>query len=219
MINFLTGLALVGAAVSAIACAIAKLIIENEKSHSKSSIHTDVFAFFAGVAVQYAGARHGGTNDPPRGGNVELKIENGKLRNFPSLTETEQIHNSPFSIIHSQFSMDDVIRGFLLESVTTNGSYSYAMPANGIRYDSWWNHGAYEDVFRLDLGDMRFPLKDELLDLFWIYSWGMAGAHLGNASNRLVATGVPMSAVPCLSQFWNVDATNGAKLLTWENFF
>lgn len=43
-----------------------------------------VFAFFAGVAVQYAGAKHGGTNAPPNGasplnGNVELKMENVEL--------------------------------------------------------------------------------------------------------------------------------------------
>ena len=93
------------------------------------------------------------------------------------------------------------------------------MPANGIRYDRWWNHGAYENVFKLGLGGMAFPFGDELLDSLWAYSWGMAGAHLGDASNKLVATGVPMSAAPGISRFWNVDATNGAKLLTWENFF
>ena len=117
-----TGALVVGAAVSAIACAVAKWKMENVKCrikesssldrkgsihnspfyilHFKFSIHTAVFVFFVGVAVQYAGAKHGGTNDPPRGGNVELKIENGKLRNFPSLTETEQIHNSTFSIFN-----------------------------------------------------------------------------------------------------------------------
>jgi len=115
--------------------------------------------------------------------------------------------------------MNDVSCGFLLESVITNVSHSYAMPTNGVRYGKWWKRGAFEDVFRLDLGGMRFPLKDELLDSLWIYSWGMAGAHLVAMSNRLVATGVPMSAVPGLSQFWSADAAEGAKLLTWENFF
>ena len=209
-----TGALVVGAAVSAIACAIAKLIIENEKSHSPFSIHTAVFVFFAAIAT--LSAQKGGTNAPPNGasppnGNVELRMENGELRNLPPLVENEQIHNSPLSIIHSQFSMDDVIRGFLLESVTTNGSYSYAMPANGIRYDRWWHHGAYEDVFKLGLGGMAFPLNNELLDSLWVYSWGMAGAHLGDASNKLVATGVPMSAAPGISRFWNADAATRAR--------
>ncbi|MBR4258676.1 MAG: hypothetical protein IKQ17_06580, partial [Kiritimatiellae bacterium] len=46
----------------------------------------------------------------------------------------------------------------------------------------------------------------------------MAGAHLGNTTKRLVATGVPMSAVPGLSQFWSADAPDGSKLLTWQDF-
>jgi len=62
----------------------------------------------------------------------------------------------------------------LLESVTTNDAYSYAMPTNGVRYGKWWKRGAFEDVFRL--GGISFPLKDELLDSLWVYSWGMAGA-------------------------------------------
>ena len=236
MIDFLTGLLVVCAAVTATACAVAKFIIENGKCkmvevapratpqfsilHSKFSIHTAVFVFFAAIAVHYAGAKHGGTNSPPQGiGNVELRMENGELRNIPPLIQNEPIHHSTFSILHSQFSMDDVSRGYMLESVITNVSYSYAMPPNGVRYDKWWKRGAYEDVFRLDLGGLRFPLTGEVLDSLWVYSWGMAGAHLMAVSNRLVATGVPMSAVPGRSQFWSADAAEGAKLLTWENFF
>ena len=50
-------------------------------------------------------------------------------------------------------------------------------------------------------------------------SHSMAGARLGDASNRIVATGVPMSAVPQVSRFWDARTTNGSHLLTWENFF
>ena len=229
MAGVFTVIVLFCAAVSAVAWAIVKLRMENGKCrmkncpqfsilHSKFSIHTAVFLFFAAIATVCAQK----TNSPPRGGNVpadakalaggELKMENVKLRNVSHLTEKEQIRHSTFSIFNSQFS-------FSLESVTTNDSYSYAMPTNATRYEKWWRRGAYEDVFLLDIGDCRFPLGDELLSSFWVYSWGMAGAHLGNASNRLVATGVPMSAVPGCSQFWSSDAANGARLLTWENFF
>ena len=48
MINLLTGLALVGAAASAIACAIAKLIIENEKCRIADSsliLHSPFYIF------------------------------------------------------------------------------------------------------------------------------------------------------------------------------
>ena len=74
------------------------------------------------------------------------------------------MHQLPPSV-----SPNDVSRGYRLESVATNASYSYAMPTNGVRYGKWWKRGAFEDVFRLDLGGMRFPLKDELLDSLWIY--------------------------------------------------
>ena len=43
--------------------------------------------------------------------------------------------------------------------------------------------------------------------------------RLDDASNRLVATGAPMSAVPQVSRFWDAPTTNGSHLLTWENFF
>ena len=225
MIDFLTGLALIGAVVStaAWAAAVIKLIMENEKCrmkdcpqssilYSKFSIHTAVFLFFAAIATLFAQKQGGGTNDPPRSANVELKIENGELRNLSPLIENEPIRNS-------QLPVTSYPPTFLLESVFTNDSYSYAMPSNGVRYDRWWHHGAYEDVLRLGLGEMAFPLGGELLESLWVYSWGMAGARLDDASNRLVATGVPMSAGPGVSRFWSGDATNGAKLLTWENFF
>ena len=92
------------------------------------------------------------------------------------------------------------------------------MPTNGTRYARWWKRGAYEDVFRLGLGGMRFPLGTNLCDSLWVYTWGMAGARLGDASNRIVATGVPMSAVPFASQFWSAALPGGALRLTWQEF-
>ena len=68
------------------------------------------------------------TNAPLRGASVEL--------------------NATLSTFNSQFRLD---------SVVTNDSYSFSIPSNGVRYANWWLRGAYEDVFRLDLGEMRFP--------------------------------------------------------------
>jgi len=116
MIDIFTGIALVGAAVSTIAwgIAIAKLRIENVKCrmkdspqfnilHSKFSIHTAAFVFFATIATLSAQKQGGGTNDPPRGGNVEWKMENVEFRNLSPLIENEPIHHSTFSILNSQF--------------------------------------------------------------------------------------------------------------------
>ena len=97
--------------------------------------------------------------------------------------------------------------------------YLYAMPTNGMRRESWWLRGAYEDVFRLDLDRLLFPLGTNLCDSLWVYTWGMAGVRLGDTSNRIVAAGAPMSAVPQVSRFWDAPTTNRSHLLTWENFF
>ena len=121
-------------------------------------------------------------------------------------------------VVQQTVSPEDAARGYRLESVGTNAAYSYAMPTNGTRYNKWWRRGAYEDVFRLDLGGMRFPLGTNLCDSLWVYSWAMAGARLGDASNRVVAAGVPMSAVPRLSQFWSAAEADGSRLLTWQDF-
>jgi len=248
MIDIFTGIALIGAAVSLAAwgIAVAKLRIENgewkgenvkckmenvelrnfsslrEKEsihhstfyilHSKFSIHTAAFIFFATIATLSAQKQGGGTNMVNCGimelwnypsTNVELSAHSTAMNN----SAISQFHNSTIP----QFP-------FRLESVTTNYAYSYAMPTNGIRYDKWWKRGAYEDVFRLGLGGMSFPLAGELLSSFWVYSWGMAGAHLGNASNRLVVTGTPMSAVPGRSQFWSAALPDSARQLTWQDF-
>ena len=103
---------------------------------------------------------------------------------------------------------------FRLESETTNETYSFAMPTNGTRYANWWLRGAYEDVFRLDLGGMLFPIGTNLCSSLWVYTWGMVGASLADHDSRAVATGVPMSAVPQVSRFWDATTTNGSHLLT-----
>ena len=207
--EWLTCICLVGAAASTVAWAIAvvKCKMENGKCriaefHSKFSIHTAAFIFFATIATLSAQKQGGGTNAPPQGASPPQMMMGSPL----AMQQTPAV------------SPEDVVRGYRLDYVFTNAAYSYAMPTNGVRYDKWWKRGAYEDVFRLDLGGMTFPLVDELLSSFWVYSWGMAGAHLGNASNRLVATGTPMSAVPGLSQFWSAALPDGDRRLTWQDF-
>ena len=107
---------------------------------------------------------------------------------------------------------------YTLHSISTNDFYSFSLPSNGVGYSNWWLRGAYEDVFRLDLDGLLFPLGTNLCDSLWVYTCGMAGARLGDASNRIVAAGVPMSAVPGLSQFWSAETDGGGRLLTWQDF-
>ena len=155
--------------------------------------HLAAFLLFAAIATVCAQKRG-------------IGIENGKLR----MENGGVVAVGDSTVLHSQL--------YILHSVTTNDTYSYAMPTNGMRYEKWWWRGAYEDVFRLDLGDFRFPLGTNMCDHLWAYTWGMAGARLCDVSNRVVATGSPMSAVPGFSQFWNAPTDNGTCLLTWQDF-
>ena len=108
---------------------------------------------------------------------------------------------------------------FSLEQVITNNSYSYSMPASAVRYPNWWMRGGYEDVFKLELGDWRFPLGTNLVDYLWVYIWGKVRPRLKATELEIAAVDSPMSAVPQVSEFWHADGTNGSKILTWHNFF
>ena len=108
-------------------------------------------AFLAFALVAMIHAQKSGTNAPLRGASVELR--------------GGQSYNSTLSTFNSQF---------LLESVTTNAAYSYSMPSNAVLHEKWWRRGAYEDIFRLDLGGMRFPLGTNLCNHLWAHSWGEA---------------------------------------------
>jgi hypothetical protein len=213
MRDLLTDICLVGAAVSfaaylalrharRIAC-VSDWLVRVHRSHLAAFL---AFAIVATLCAQ----KQGGTNAPPNGASPQsmagMPTPGLVPLNLPGVGGAVSVTS------------DDVARGFLLESVSTNDSYSYAMPANGTRYGRWWKRGAYEDVFSLDLGEMRFPLGTNLCDSLWVYTWGMAGARLGDASNRIAATGVPMSAVPCASQFWSAALPGGARRLTWQDF-
>ena len=206
MMDFFTGLALVGAAVSLAACVVVahgrRIAAAMDALHRIPRAHLAAFVLFATIATLSAQKQGGGTNAPPQGASPPQMMMGSPL----AMQQTPSV------------SPEDVVRGYRLDYEFTNAAYSYAMPMNGIRYDKWWKRGAFEDVFRLGLGGMSFPLADELLTSVWVYSWGMVGAHLGNATNRLVATGMPMSAVPGLSQFWSAALPDGARRLTWQDF-
>ena len=204
--DLLTGICLVGAAATSVAWVLlinrGRMARAADRIAKTSRSAVAAFLFFAAIATVCA--QKSGTNEPPRSGNAELRIENVELRMGNGVAAGDS------TILHSPL--------YILHSVTTNETYSYAMPTNATRYEKWWRRGAYEDVYRLDLGDFRFPLGSYMCDYLWAYTWGMAGARLRDASNRVVATGVPMSAVPCLSQFWSATNTSGTYLLTWQDF-
>ena len=215
--DFLTRLALAGAGVLFVAWAA--IVSGRWLARQLAAVRPYLAAFlvFTFVAMNYA-QKSGGTNEPPRGANEVLRTteltetavagtENGWGR------ITDRLLQPPVRVAEDA-SVPSVVELFRIESETTNETYLYSMPTNGMRYENWWLRGAYEDVFRLGLDGMLFPLGTNLCDSLWVYTWGMAGARLGDASNRIVAAGAPMSAVPGLSQFWSAETDGGGRLLT-----
>ena len=171
MARLLTGILVFCAAttLAAWAVAAAKLRIENGKCriaelpsvykkranpqfsilHSTFSINTAVFVFFAAIATLSAQK----TNSPPRGGNVELKMENVELRNPSFVIENEPIHHSTFSILHSQFASQ--------------------FPSNAVLHDKWWKRGAWEDVLRVHFPNgWVFPFGEDHLTFVDVMSQG-----------------------------------------------
>ena len=122
-----------------------------------------------------------------------------------------------------QATIDDISRGWRVESVTTNAAVSYAMPTNAVLLGNWHVHGASSSFGnnRIDFGDWRFPLgtNDETFSSFWYFVDGRISPTPKDAMREICAVGVPMSAVPGQSRLWRLDGDDGSRILTWENFF
>ena len=128
----------------------------------------------------------------------------------------------------------DIARGWRVESVTTNAAVSYEMPTNAVYVGNWHIHGARSSFGNnvVDFGVLRtsgtlvptnwsFPLgtNDEAFSSFWYFVDGRIRPTPKDAMYEIFAVGVPMSAVPGQSRLWRLDGDDGARILTWENFF
>ena len=118
---------------------------------------------------------------------------------------------------------EDIARGWQLWEVRTNCNVSYTMPEGATLSSNWWVRGAYEDVVRVSgsefqVPSFRFPYGSNEYCSAWAFTWGKLRFTLADASTEIVAVGAPMSAVPYRSRLWSAADTNGARLVTWENF-
>ena len=155
--EWLAGICLVGVAVSTAAWVVVahgrRIAAAMDALHSIPREHLAAFLVFAAIATLSAQK----TNSPP----VRMMAPPLDMQPPPTVSST------------------DVARGYRLDCEFTSEAYSYTMPTNGMRYDNWWKRGAYEDVFRLDLGGMAFPFADELLSSLWVYTWRTWRGQLG----------------------------------------
>ena len=165
MIDIFTDLALAGAAISTAACLVVvhgrRIAAALDGISRLPRAHLAAFLFFAAIATLSAQK----TNSPPR-----------MMMGHP-LAMQQVLTVSP----------NDVSRGFRLESETSVAAHSYAMPANGVRYENrhlvgvreivncyayphvgqWGETGGGELVFRLGVQNYTCPLVSDGSMLFY----------------------------------------------------
>ena len=134
------------------------------------------------------------------------------------VTSGEDAASPLFAASPLTVTLDDIARGWQLWEVRTNSNVCYMMPEDATLATNWWVRGAYENVKPIDFGSWRFPFGTNEYDSLWAFSWGKARFALGYAETEIVVVGAPMSAVPYRSRLWSAVDTNGARLVTWENF-
>ena len=186
---------------------------------------------FAAAAVVATLTAQKTNNVPPNMNQPQMQPGGSSLT---GLTGLVGIGNLISLVNPVQTTIDDIMRGWRVESVTTNAAVSYAMPTNAALVGNWHIHGAASSFGNnvVDFGVLRtsgtlvltnwsFPLgtNDEAFSSFWYFIDGRIRPTPRDAAHEICAVGVPMSAVPGQSRLWRLDGDDGSCVLTWENFF
>ena len=163
-------------------------------------------------------------NVPPNMNQPQMQPGGGSFQTgLTGLTGLVGIGNLISLLNPVQTTIDDIMRGWRVESVTTNAAVSYAMPTNAALVGNWHIHGAASSFGNnvVDFGDWACPLgtNDETFSTFWYFIDGRIRTAPHDAAHEICAVGVPMSAVPGQSRLWRLDGEDGSRILTWENFF
>ena len=163
-------------------------------------------------------------NVPPNMNQPQMMQGGGSFQTgFTGLTGLVGIGSIMNLVNPVQTTIDDIMRGWRVESVTTNAAVLYAMPTNAALVGNWHIHGASSSFGsnRIDFGNWAFPLgtNDEAFSSFWYFIDGRIRPAPRDAAHEICAVGVPMSAVPGQSRLWRLEGGDGSRVLTWENFF
>ena len=141
----------------------------------------------------------------------------------PSSLNPVNLVNPVKNNISVQATIEDVARGWRIESVTTNAAVSYAMPTNATIAGNFHVHGAASSFGnnRIDFGDFAFPIgtNNAAFSTFWYFVDGRIRPTPRDAAREICAVGAPMSAVPGQSRLWTAEEPDGARVITWDNFF
>ena len=186
---------------------------------------------FAAAAIVATLTAQKTNNVPPNMNQPQMQPGGSSLTGLTGLVGIGNLINLVNPV---QTTIDDIMRGWRVESVTTNAAVSYAMPTNAALVGNWHIHGAASSFGNnvVDFGVLRtsgtlvptnwsFPLgtNDEAFSSFWYFIDGRIRPVPRDTAHEICAVGVPMSAVPDQSRLWRLDGDDGARILTWENFF
>ena len=152
---------------------------------------------------------------------VGATIQAQKTNGVNSLPPAPLMLMSPPAV--SSVSAEDIARGWRVECVTTNAAVSYAMPTNAMLVGNWHVHGAASSFGnnRVDFDGWSFPLgtNGAAFSAFWYFVDGRVRPAPRDAAREICAVGSPMSAVPGQSRLWTAEEPDGARVVTWDNFF
>lgn len=222
-----------GFVAAGVLCAIVAICVFALRAlERKSALFLAVFAAVSVVATLTAQKTNGVNNIPPQQMMMPGAIQGGAASCRASMAELEAPPpcGTPYLLgamlqgeEYATVTADDIARGWRVESVTTNAAISYAMPVNGALVGNWHIHGASSSFGnnRIDFGDWYFPLgtNGEAFSSFWYFADGRICPTPKDFAHEICAVGAPMSAVPGRSRLWTAEEPDGARVLTWENFF
>ena len=182
---------------------------------------------FAAAAIVATLTAQKTNNVPPNMNQPQMMQGGGSFQTgftgFTGLTGLVGIGSIMNLVNPVQTTIDDIMRGWRVESVTTNAAVSYAMPTNAALVGNWHIHGASSSFGsnRIDFGNWAFPLgtNDEAFSSFWYFIDGRIRPAPRDVAHEICAVGVPMSAVPGQSRLWRLEGGDGSRVLTWEDFF
>ena len=164
---------------------------------------------FAAAAVVATLTAQKTNNVPPNMNQPQMQQAGGSFQT--GLTGLLGIGNIANHVNPVQTTIDDIMRGWRVESVTTNAAVSYAMPTNAALVGNWHIHGAASSFGNnvVDFGVLRtsgtlvptnwsFPLgtNNEAFSSFWYFIDGRIRPAPRDTAHEICAVGVPMSAVP-----------------------
>ena len=187
----------------------------------KSALFLAVFAAVSVVATLTAQKTNG---VPPNMNSPLPQMQQGGGLSLTGFTRLTGFEGNLVNLVNPvQTTLNDIARGWRVESVTTNAVISYEMPANGTLVGNWHIHGAASSFGnnRIDFVDWQFPLgtNGAAFSSFWYFVGGRIRPTPKDFAHEICAVGAPMSAVPGRSRLWTAEEPDGVRVLTWEDFF